>query len=72
MGLLKKIQPFRPSRFAGYREHIYECLVLLNRIGYNFDLPEPIGFLRLFARLTIVATVRQYKAFANASRVAFD
>ena len=27
----KKFQPNRSSRLAGYREHIYECLVLLYR-----------------------------------------
>ena len=27
----KKFQPNRCSRLAGYREHIYECLVLLYR-----------------------------------------
>ena len=27
----KKIQPNRSSRLAGYREHIYECLVLFYR-----------------------------------------
>ncbi len=34
--------------------------------------PEPMGFLRLLARLTIVATVRQYSAFASESRAQFD
>ena len=28
----KKIQPNRSSRLAGYRKHIYECLVLLYRL----------------------------------------
>ena len=28
----KKVQPNRSSRLAGYREHIYECLVLLYRL----------------------------------------
>ena len=28
MSVHKKIQPNRSSRLAGYREHIYECLVL--------------------------------------------
>ena len=29
MSVHNKIQPNRSSRLAGYREHIYECLVLL-------------------------------------------
>ena len=29
MGYLEKFQTIRSSRLAGYREHIYECLVLL-------------------------------------------
>ena len=29
MGLLKKCQPIGSSRSANYREHMYECLVLL-------------------------------------------
>ena len=32
MSVHKKIQPNRSSRLAGYREHIYECLVLLYRL----------------------------------------
>ena len=31
MSVHKKIQPNRSSRLAGYREHIYERLVLLYR-----------------------------------------
>ena len=31
----KKFQPNRSSRLAGYREHIYECLVLIYRLGYK-------------------------------------
>ena len=33
MSVHKKIQPNRSSRLAGYREHIYECLVLLYRLA---------------------------------------
>ena len=29
LGSLKKIQPIWSNRLAGYREHIYECLVLI-------------------------------------------
>ena len=31
MSVHKKFQPNRSSRLAGYREHLYECLVLLYR-----------------------------------------
>ena len=31
MSVQKKFQPIRSSRFAGYREHIHECLVLVSR-----------------------------------------
>ena len=31
MSVHKKFQPIRFSRLVGYREHIYECLVLLYR-----------------------------------------
>ena len=31
MSVHKKFQPYRSSCLAGYREHIYECLVLLYR-----------------------------------------
>ena len=31
MSVHKKFQPNRSSRLAGYREHIYDCLVLLYR-----------------------------------------
>ena len=36
MGSLKKFQLIRFSRFAGYRKHIYECLVLLYINIYMF------------------------------------
>ena len=36
MSVHKKFQPIRSSRLAGYREHIYKCLVLSYRILY-FD-----------------------------------
>ena len=41
----KQFQPIRSSRLAGYREHIYECLVLLYR--------NPIKWLLLCFRLPI-------------------
>ena len=31
-GFFKNYQPIRSSRLAGYRKHIYECLVSLYRI----------------------------------------
>ena len=31
LSVQKKFQPNRSSRLAGYREHIYECFVLLYR-----------------------------------------
>ena len=31
----KKFQPNRSSRLASYREHIYECLVLLYRLAWE-------------------------------------
>ena len=34
MSIHKKFQPNQSSRLTGYREHIYECLVLL----YRFDV----------------------------------
>ena len=35
MSVQKKFQPIRSSRLAGYREHIYECLVLIIVIERN-------------------------------------
>ena len=32
------VQPNRSSRLAGYKQHIYECLVLLYRFIYSFNL----------------------------------
>ena len=50
MSVHKKFQPNRSSRLAGYREHIYECLVLLYRyrkgvglsILYRIEVEETI------------------------------
>ena len=36
----KKFQPNRSSRLAGYREHIYDCLVILYRYFVQFFLLE--------------------------------
>ena len=49
LSLHKKFQPNRSSRLVGYREHIYDCLVLLYECSKNFfffKLKEKrIGFL---------------------------
>ena len=45
MSVNKKIQPSRSSRLAGYRQHIYECIVLLYilRSHVLFNNPAPIA-----------------------------
>ena len=44
---LKKFQPIRPSRLVGYKEHIYQCLVLLYRWFsnqyYNYNCGAGMG-----------------------------
>ena len=37
MSVRKKVQSIRSSRLAGYRQHVYKCLVLL---FYYIDLDE--------------------------------
>ena len=41
LGFLKKYQPIRTSRLAGYREPIYECPVLLYRYFQPFIVYIP-------------------------------
>ena len=48
MNVQKKFQPNWSSRLAGYREHIYECLVLLYRYeALCFEHPVYIFLLTL-------------------------
>ncbi len=49
MSVHKKFQPIWFSRLAGYREHVYKCLVLLFRISSNMRC----GSLTLFIPLEI-------------------
>ena len=47
----KKFQPNRSSRFVGYREQIYECLVLLYRFA-NYTQSFVTFFNKYFPKLS--------------------
>ena len=58
-GFPKKIQPIQSSRLASYREHIYECLVLLYRyIGMLIYINKVISVC-LFACLFVFPIITQ-------------